>query len=1287
MIKSRQREDLKALIDNTLPLSPAQFANQLIQERWGKDIDPQSTLLVNLNYDYHGHPAIDGMEQGRVQSTQSLTQVVLSNYQTVGDGRFGETAFGLYTPPVIGPCVRIVDNVDEFAYVGNGNHTNYEGIYRQTLPQTYGPQTQLQITPAEFKDWVWRLELKDKYSAYVDKAWPNDASITAAQSCPLRTSVKTAFVMAAYLQRQENSLTQDGLELALQAAGLPVDQGWARLTLDQLQAPTRRLHELEVSRLVIYRYTSDDLWVFRHSSQSRVLLYVPGNASPLHEFADTQALRHWIVQQAADASCKQALAAHFAEDDRVDGTFHAGVLTALDGMRLYPRQHHLQKGHGFFNDDGYWDPADYIHLETVPASTDPFAQLVLSMKQAAIASVQTIRDDAQVNRDDLSAVVEPVVQWINRYAPLALFVPGGEGLLALAGIIDAGYGLDQAVNGHDPDDRSAGLTRTVFGLLNALPVLGATAALRGEGVAEVVSERSVEPVQASKAPEIHPETPEVQPTTAPSVATRLELLRGIGAPVASLDDEALQQIAHISTVDDDMLRLMQAGRRPPTPQLADTLERFRIDRELAGMDVGLARSQAFNARYAALQHSDSRWVKLFQKQYPGLPKNAIEQVLERSGVDLHAPPSMLESRRLMRQLDGKLSEYQQHVRLQRAYEGLYLQSLDNPQTQTLALHSLTRLPGWPRALSIEVLDGSASGRVLDRVGAVESTDCRRLIKVGDGFLGPGAGQAANNFYQAVHDLLTAPERAALELDPLRAVEDLQLKIREHRLPRAQLISGLQRMDSGLTFEAMGLRGGGYPATASGAGLSRDVELFRVRWIYPGLSFQQAADFLEALGGGAMAELERLEARLNQLDADFNQWVTGTVLELEDFDVPLLRVGDEDAQGMDVAQIDDENLERVEEALHYEREARKGLVIELMGFWQHIGQARSRIMAGEQLLGYKLDMDFEHFVSLPALSGRFDNVLELSMKGFQITRPETLWDFLECFPNLRTLNLEGVDLRGVNARGVLEGSLPRAIWQMPNLTELNLKSTGLVLSEQTAGRLSGLVHLRTLDLSDNPLAVPPLVSGMNELRRLNLHNTGISHCPVGISEQPSMELLDLSDNRIGRFPPAVLAQAVARDRVQLWGNPLTDEDSLRRIVSHREQTGLNLWLSTADASVTQPAAWLQRLPQADSELKQMIWQRLLAKPRGARFLRLFEPLTRTADYRVSYPLIQARLWHVLGEADASNELWGVLSSDVALSALDAENPFASFTRLEHRVRLYKDWLRMGRPFEIEELQGQ
>ncbi|MCX2900801.1 dermonecrotic toxin domain-containing protein [Pseudomonas mandelii] len=1280
------REELQAAVATALPQSPGDFGGRLIQARWGKDVDPQTARLVTLDYNYHGHPVQNGIQQGRVASSQSLTQMLLANYQTVGDGRFGETGFGLYTPPDIGPEVRIVDKVDEFAYVGSGNHDTYEGIYRRTDPQAYGPLTQIALRPADFKQWVWELELKDQYRDYVERSWPADEVIVAPAPYALRTSVKAALVMTAYLQSRENTLTRKGLELAMQMAGLAPDQQWEHLKIEQLQAPTRVPQIVEIGRLIIYRYTATDIWTCRCGS--RILLYIPGNSSPLHDFVDANAFHGWVVQQGRNAQTKRALAAHFAEGDQQDGTFHAGVLTALDGMAIYPNQHRLQKGHGFFNDDGYWDPADYLHFEVAPRGTDPFAQLVVSMKLAAIASIETIRDDAQVNRDNLSAVVEPIVQWVNKFGPLALFVPGGEGLLALAGIIDAGYGLDQAVNGKNPEDMSAGVTRTVFGLLNALPmVLGAGAAIESEGVAD--AEVAAEPLLKDDLPVV--DRPTIEPL--PATRTRVDLIRGIGAEVASFSDEVLEQIGRVSTVDDDMLRLMRAGR-PPTPLLADTISRFRIDQDLQDFipqaNPATTRAQLFQARYDALQESEHAWVRLFQRQYPGLPKNAIEQILDRSGVDIQAPPAVDEARRMLSQLDGKATEYQQHVRLNRAYEGLFLKSIDNPETDSLVLHSLKALPGWSKAFRLEVIEGSAGGRLLDHVGPINAPVRRSLVKIGKRYQRYDAQglpqQDTNDIYQAVFDVLPEAQRSALELETVEPVRDLQHKISERLLTRSELKTGLDRIDSGLTFDAQGLQGGGYPMTAQGEAISQshDIGLLQLKSIYPDFTAAQASEFVQRLGTGPLEALRQLQIKLAQVNVDLTAWINQVRHDVGDLEVELLGAGDEAAQGMDAAQIEEENIERVETAAHYEREARIELATELMSLWQKRGHAESRLYDGEQFLGYKLELDFEEFHSLPRLSAKFTDVIELSMQKFRLTLPEGLDGFLECFPNLRTLNMEGAGLQMIYVRGVWEGVLPRSIPSMLNLTSLSLKSTELVLTEQAAGQLADLAHLQVLDLSNNPLGRPPVIMGLTELRQLNLSHTGITRCPLGLSDQPQLQLLDLSNNRLTRIPEEVFAQAVARDRVQLWGNALTDESTLQRIVAHREQTGINLWLSAPIADGGQPGIWLQRLPEAQLELKRLLRQRLQAKPGATRFLRTFEALGRTADFQVSYPALQARIWNLLDQADASNELWGLVSRDIAISALDAENPFVSFMRLEDRVRLYRDWVQMGRPIAIDDL---
>lgn len=1278
---SRMRDELKAAVDIALPQTPSQFGEQLIKQKWGAGIDPQTTLLVTLDYDYRGHPAQSGIHQGQVGSSRTLVQTLLSNYQTVGDGRFGETAFGLYTPPDIGPAVRLVENVDEFADHGSGNHRTYEGVYRQTTPQAYGPDTQIKLRPADFKKWVWELDLKSLYEGYLDRAWPSDEVLVASRPYALRTSVKAAFVMTAWLQHHENGLSKKGLELAMRAAGLPPDQTWEALAIGQLQAPTHLSASVETSRLTLYRYTARDIWCYRDRSSDRVLLYIPGNSSPLHEFADKGQLRQWLVEQGKATETKQALAGHFADEYREDGTFHAGVITALDGMAVFPRQHHLTKESGFFNDDGYWDPADYIGVDLASPNTDPFAQLVLSMKQAAIVSNQTIRDDADVNRANLSAIVEPIVQWVNQFGPLALFVPGGEGLLVLAGLIDAGYGLDQTVNGETASQRSQGVTRTVFGLLNALPLVNGVGSLSKEG-AELAELTDAEresggisgPIKEAAAPPapLKPELP---------LPTRGELLRGVGAPAGTFTDEVLAQIGKVSAVDNDMLRLMQAGRAP-TPLLADTVDRFRIDQEVAALGDPSIAAAEFNRRYQALQQSEHEWVQLFQQTYPDLPKAAVEQMLDRYGVDFKATPDPDLARELFKQLDSKARQYQQHVRLNRAYEGLYLRSVTNPESDALALHSLRNLPGWPKGLRIEVLDGSLDGRVLDRTGPIDSPDCLRLIKVQERYQPYSllaSTTAATNLYEAVAGVLSKDDRLALQLLSADPGAELKLKISDHALFRSELATGLGRMNSGLTFEPQGLKGGVFPDTHQGEAFPQAMKRMQLRDVYPEFTDAEADAELTRVGGSYVAHIAQLKVQLQQLYADMNHWIDRVALDINDMGVPLLNAGDPEAAGMNAAQLLAHNAELIQEAMTHEVNTRMELADELISVWRKRPPQPHSRYSGNHTVGFTMNLDHENFHRLPAFNVRLNDVVGLNMRNFQMNVISSLDEFLDGFPNLQRLDLEDVDLRFDIGNVQQLGELPATIPKLQRLTSLNLRNTHLKLSELNAGKLDELTNLQHLDMSDNPLGDPPLVMSMNQLRSLNLNNTQITVCPTGIMDQPYLTMLDLRDNQISRMPPAILNQAIARDRVLLWHNPITDEDTLQRLVTHRQQTGINLWLSTAGINYGNPAAWLNGIEAAHQNARLQIWQQLALRPRGGRFLGIINTLTLTPDFQVNYLDLQARVWRLLTEADASNELWGRLIQDVPIPAGAFDNPFAAFTTLEDRARLYANWVALGRPF--------
>ncbi|NUT77149.1 hypothetical protein HNO86_19075 [Pseudomonas sp. C1C7] len=1296
----RMRDELSAAVDNALPQTPAQLGEHLIREKWGPDIDPQTAQLVTLHYDFWSSSSRAVRHEGQVARSLSLVQALLCNEQTVGDGRFGETAFGLYTPPDTGPTIHIAQTVEP-----SDGHRVYEGIYRRTTPQMYGPQTQIHLSPADFRKWVWQLDFKALYQAYVDKAWPSDEAILAAQSYTLRTSTKAAFVMSAWLQRRENCLSAEGLELAMRAAQLSPDQAWATLTLQQLQAPTRMPADLEASRLKIYRYTATDIWCFRERSSDRVLMYIPGNSSAIHEFVSQNQLRGWLVAQGRSPETRQALAMHFNDEDRGDGTFHAGVLTALDGMAQYPAQHHLTREAGFFNDDGYWKPADYIELDVQSSQTDPFAQLVLTMKQAAQASVATIRDDAQVNRDNLSAVIEPVVEWVNQFGPLALFVPGGEGLLALAGLIDAGYGLDQAINGETADKRSQGVTRTVFGLLNALPLVTEAASM-GEGAGDVALAKTEQGHGESSKPLEAGPIAGSGTHTAPTLPlpTRTDLLRGVGAPAGTFSDEVLAQIGRVSAVDDDMLRLMQAGRAP-TPLLADTVDRFRIDQEVTALGSPQTAQAEFDRRYQALQQSEHPWVRLFQRTYPELPKAAVEQMLDRYGVDFRASPEPVQARALFKQLDGKARQYQQHVRLNRAYEGLYLRSVASAESDTLMLHSLKNLPGWPKGLRIEVRDSSSAGRLLDRTGPLESPDGRILIKSGKHYL-PSHSLAhtagATTFSQAVAAVLSKEERSALGLLSSDPGTELKLRISERTLSRSELMLGLDRMDSRLSFDPLGLRGGAYPNTPQAAALTHETMRLQLKEIYPDLSSTEADAILHPLGTGAQDFINRSRQQLHQLSSDLDAWIESVAVDIDHMDVEFLHMGDPGTERLTAVQIEQINAERILQVLEYEAETRAELADELIAIWRKRRPQNNSLYSGNHVDGFRMNMSHEEYHRLPELNARFNDVVELNMSNVHLFERGTLNDFLASFPRLRTLNLESTDLRLPNLEGELESKLPPTIPLLQHLTSLNLRSTRLCLQTEsamqpialddvhalavpanTAGALNSLKNLQALDLSDNPLVVPPVVTGMNQLRSLKLQNTGIKVCPVGIADQPYLTTLDLQDNQIQKVPQAVLNQAITRDRVLLWRNPLTDEDTLQRLVAHRESTGLNLWLDAPGNDYLGPSPWLRGIEQGQRDARAQVWQRFALKPGGRRFLGTMSTLTLTADFRVNYLDLQARVWRLLIEADASPELAARLTQDVPLPSSAFDNPVAVFTALENRVRLYNDWVALGRPFPLDQ----
>lgn len=120
--------------------------------------------------------------------------------------------------------------------------------------------------------------------------------------------------------------------------------------------------------------------------------------------------------------------------------------------------------------------------------------------------------------------------------------------------------------------------------------------------------------------------------------------------------------------------------------------------------------------------------------------------------------------------------------------------------------------------------------------------------------------------------------------------------------------------------------------------------------------------------------------------------------------------------------------------------------------------------------------------LPPLTADFSRLTLLTLDS--VVWSDTADTFLSRLPNLENLTISHCGLE----------KLPADISAMSRLTHLNLTSNQIKLDENSAGALSALHQLVSIDLSNNPLQMLPDFSAMSGLQTLDLKNTGISGGP-------------------------------------------------------------------------------------------------------------------------------------------------------------------------------------------------
>lgn len=693
---------------------------------------------------------------------------------------------------------------------------------------------------------------------------------------------------------------------------------------------------------------------------------------------------------------------------------------------------------------------------------------------------------------------------------------------------------------------------------------------------------------------------------------------------------------------------------------------FKLSKKIAEY-AWRERAQLFDNLYAQSERGTTALERRLQAHYPQLPLSAITAILEQSS------PKEIKQLHTQDQVGLRLAEQARltvdDARLNRAYEGLYLSTLANPDSEKIMVHLLKDVPGWPLSLRLDIRDASATGPLLIHAGQASGNDRRTLVKIDGGYQSlDREGRLLNEPVDTTLDLLSAvvlvldkAERKNLGLDDnadpkaLRhAIADLALNQRvaiKSLLGLTHIPQWLQppmRVFSSFQTYMFGLHhlwpfGGNQP-----------VDLVSMtRAIYPSYSNTAARDFIDSLGmseSAAAIELQQRRAEYQALEFGLNNWIQAE----QPVDAPA-----NDPVGWNFA-------------------VRRQMADRILRAWR-----RETRVAYDQVTGL---FDTHQLVlrldgnSLPdpdfILSARgFEHIEYLRIDGEAF--PANGNAFLGKFTALTHLKLD-----------CMLTELPHNLTQMTQLQHLDLKDNAVVLTAESVQRLAAMTRLDELHLDGNNLGLTPDVSRMTRLRVLSLRQTNIEHWPIGAEERSSLRRLLLQENRLTTVPDAVFSDVrmgpTNRNTI-LHDNPLSDE-TLGRIRDYRTRTGIVLGGAlpgivhqqavAVSQAVTVPsglAQWLTGVPQSEHAARQMLWTQLLINPGGAHpddAFRVLRDLSDSSAYRNARPSLTQRVWRVLEAMSDSTELRERIFLNTYQGGTCGDGAILTFINMEIELKVHE-----------------
>jgi hypothetical protein len=618
-------------------------------------------------------------------------------------------------------------------------------------------------------------------------------------------------------------------------------------------------------------------------------------------------------------------------------------------------------------------------------------------------------------------------------------------------------------------------------------------------------------------------------TERPQTWSGPDLLRRMGHLSAYFDKATLQQTLEVSDIHEDVLRRVLAENQRLPALLEDTLQRFKLDRDIKAMHPDWPASQLnaeFKRQYQSLPGSQQQHAPLIQRIYPGLPAPITDELLRNASA---SELQLLGEGKVPKRLGEEVRLYQQQVRLARAYEGLYLNTVHSDDIDRLILQSVGQLADFPADLKVELYEGSFKPGLLDSIGPDQAAKRWLITRYTTGYA--ATTPFPSEPVTARHKTLLEALHEGLALPGLADASALLERIRQApRLPRWALRKQL-KMQRASFRSPMRLADGRFGYLLSPTPWFDDLTLldrftrFYVRLTQIGVAPATASQILNALQEVPMGA-EQAEVRLNQmaesaisLQASLDQWRSTP------------------------GQIADANFSI------YSRDTIENA---LWTHWMHASIPEFELEQGRLYLNQTFLSEFP--ANLPpsfaegirhlhlddiavdhAPAGNLTNVRARAMLG----------NLFQHFPHLQILEIErpyAADAPPFE----LQNNLDLVNAHFPQLREMRLINLNLLISAQAIDQLASTVSLDLLDLSGNRLIqAPDAVVGNWRLQYLGLERMSLDQWPqwldatiLGRIDYVSLRGSALSDvPGYLQFNPLDQAHSTV---ITLEGNPLPEQ---------------------------------------------------------------------------------------------------------------------------------------------------